>query len=94
MSIIDKITFREKRTQKILASAKVDLNELVNLYFNNFNQLKGEYDKLNLEWKKRVHQINSTQKIIKLKPDSFKVEVARIVSENPQFQEVTDLTKI
>lgn len=94
MSIIDKITFREKRTKEILDSAKNDLNELVNLYFNNYDELKDRYDHINLEWKKRVHQINSTQKVVKLLPNSFEVEVARIVSENPQFQEIKDLTKI
>jgi len=94
MSIIDKITFRDKRTKEILEAANVDLQELVNHYFNNYENLKDKYDRINLEWKKRVHQINSTQKIIKLRSDSFEVEVARIISENPQFQEVKDLTKI
>lgn len=94
MSIIDRITSRKSRTKQILKSANTDLTELVNYYFNNYNDLKDKYDKINLEWKKRVHQINSTQKIIKLQSNSFEVEVARIISENPQFQEVKDLTKI
>lgn len=94
MSIIDKINSRKNRTEQILKLANTDLTELVNYYFNNYNDLKDKYDKINLEWKKRMHQINSTQKLIKLQSNSFEVEVARIVSENPQFQEVKDLTKI
>jgi len=48
MSIIDKITFREKRTKAISDSAKNDLNELVNYYFNNYEELKDKYEKINL----------------------------------------------
>jgi len=94
MSIEVKIANREKKAKSVLDGAKNDLNELVNYYFNNYEELKDKYDKINLEWKKRVAAINSLQKVIKLLPNSFEVEVARIIKENPKFQTVTDLTKL
>ncbi len=89
----NKVEFREKKIKELLDLAKVDLGELVNLYFNNYNQLKDKYDEMNLAWKKRVYQLNLRQKLIKFETNSFELEVARIKSENPQFQDSIDLTK-
>ncbi len=99
---IDKIAkvVQKNRLQKSEEHGKEvqkDLNLLLNFYFSNYQENKDSFDKINLEWKKRCHQINSTQKLIIVKPEGFELEVKRIISENPQFQDkeqVIDLTKL
>lgn len=92
-----------KHEEKVDAEAKhcmERLNEHLESYFNNFsddeetNQFA--YDLLNKEWKSYCQRYNVKGKYFELKPDRFEVEVARIVSENKQFQkeEIIDLTKI
>lgn len=76
------------------------LNEYLNTYFNNFTDDDQAnlfaYDLLNKEWKTYSQNANTSQKVLQLRSNSFEVEVARIVKENPQFQKdkTVDLTKL
>jgi hypothetical protein len=85
---------RAKKAKDMGDTYEKELNELLGWYFNDYEANKDFYDKVNLEWKKLCQQVNGRQSIIKLRVDAFEKEVERIISENPAFQTVTDLTKI
>ena len=77
---------KEQKAKDIGGNYKKDLDELLNYYFSNFETLKGEYEKINTEWKKHCYNMNRTQNIVRINPKGFEIEVAKIISENPQFQ--------
>ena len=94
----ERVRLHNEKIEKLGEEFSGRLNEFLSTYFNNFSEDKDAndfaYDVLNKEWKSYVNKRNTLQKIIQIKHDAFEVEVARIISENPQFQTVTDLTKI
>lgn len=66
------------------------LNEHLNTYFSNFSEDQETnefaYNLIDKEWKQYCLKANASQNLLRLKPESFEVEVKRIISENPQFQ--------
>lgn len=86
----ERLRRHNERVKKDGEAYQQRLNEHLSSYFNNYsddeeaNQFA--YDLLNKEWKSYCQKVNATQKHLQLKHDRFEIEVARIVSENKQFQ--------
>ena len=86
-------TERRLKADKLGKSIAKDLNDIVDLYFNNYDEKK--FEATNLHWKKHCYNINNRQQLVKAEPEAFKNRVAKIISENPQFQNnVIDFTKL
>lgn len=83
-----------KRSKELGEVYQKELNDLLNFYFNNYETAKADFEKINLEWKKLCQKVNNKQKVIRLKLTAFEDEAKRIIAENPQFQDVTDITKL
>lgn len=88
--IVDRAKKYNDKVEKLGLQYQSRLNEYLNSYFNSFSEDPAEnkfaYDTLNRSWKEYAMKANMSQKVLKLKIDSFEREVAIIVSKNPQFQ--------
>ena len=96
---MEKVARYEAKEEKLGRAYTDRLNEHLNTYFNNFDQEdagvnKFAYDLINKEWKSYCQRVNASQKLLFLKADRFEFEVARIVSENVQFQLKETVTTI
>lgn len=87
----DRIENANKRAEELSQTYLTRLNEYLDTYFRNFSPDISEnefaYNTLNKDWKEYCQKVNVIQKYIALRPNAFEVEVARIVKENPQFQQ-------
>lgn len=86
-----------EKAEKLSKSMVKDLGDIVDLYFNNFEENSKKFEVANLQWKKHCFNVNRRQKLIKVPFDAFEKEIARIVAENPKFQpkkEVINLTQL
>jgi hypothetical protein len=74
------------------------LKEYVDTYFNNWSEDKDinaiAYDEIQKAWTIYCGNVNRVQKLVTLKPEQFAQAVAHVISLNPQFQEVKDITKL
>lgn len=88
--IVDRAKKYNDKVEKLGVQYTNRLNEYLSTYFNSFSSDMAEnkfaYDTLNKSWREYAMKANMSQKVLKLKVDSFEKEVAIIVSKNPQFQ--------
>ena len=86
-----------EKAEKLSKSMVKDLGDIVDLYFNHFDENKEKFDLANLQWKQHCYNVNRRQKLVKVPFDAFEKEVARVVAANPKFQpkkEVINLTEL
>ena len=89
----------KKKTAELAKIYIERLNGYLGTYFNGWSEIEEEntisYETLNKSWREYAVKANRTQKYLVLSINAFEVEVARIVSENPQFQkQVINLTDL
>ena len=83
----------KNRNEKAAIHAKeveARLNEYLDAYFSGFSDDNEEnelaYNTFNREWKAYCFRVNTSQKLIVLRHESFERESALIIENNPQFQ--------